>query len=46
VTVVELLEALRVFRRRYNEQWLIERHSYRTPAQVRLDLAAPIPAVA
>jgi transposase InsO family protein len=34
-TVAELVEALREFRRRYNEQWLIERHGYRTPAQVR-----------
>jgi transposase InsO family protein len=45
-TVVELIEALREFRRRYNEQWLIERHGYRPPAQVRRDLAAAIPAVA
>ncbi len=43
-TVVELVEALREFKRRYNEQWLIERHGYRSPAQVRRDLAAPIPA--
>jgi putative transposase len=35
-TVAELTEALREFRRRYNEQWLIERHDYRTPNQVRL----------
>ena len=34
-TVAELVEALREFRHRYNEQWLIERHGYRTPAQVR-----------
>jgi transposase InsO family protein len=45
-TVVELIEALREFQRRYNEQWLIERHGYRSPAQVRRDLTAPIPAVA
>ena len=37
-TVAELVEALREFRRRYNEQWLIERHGYRTPSQVRRDL--------
>ena len=30
-TVAELVEALREFKRRYNEQWLIERHGYRTP---------------
>ena len=34
-TVAELVEALREFRRRYNEQWLIERHGFRTPAQAR-----------
>jgi putative transposase len=36
-TVAELLEALREFKRRYNEQWLIERHGYRTPGQARTD---------
>jgi putative transposase len=45
-TVAELIEALREFQRRYNDQWLIERHGYRSPAQVRRDLTAPIPAVA
>jgi putative transposase len=33
--VAELVEDLREFRLRYNEQWLVERHGYRTPAQVR-----------
>ena len=37
LTVAELVEALREFRRRYNEQWLIERHGYRTPSQARSD---------
>jgi transposase InsO family protein len=36
-TVAELVAALRDFRRRYNEQWLIERHGFRTPAQARAD---------
>ena len=27
-------------------EWLIERHGYRSPAPVRRDLTAPIPAVA
>jgi transposase InsO family protein len=45
-TVVELIEALQEFQRRYNDQWLIERHGYRSPAQVRQDLTAPILAVA
>jgi hypothetical protein len=37
-TVLELVEALRKFKRRYNEQWLIERHGFRTPSQVRAEL--------
>ena len=44
-TVAELIEALRGFKRRYNDPWLIERQGYRSPAQVRRDLTAPIPAV-
>jgi hypothetical protein len=36
-TVAELTEALREFRRRYNRVWLIERHGFRTPSQVRGD---------
>jgi len=39
-TVAELVEALREFRRTYNERWLIERHGYRSPGRVRLDLLA------
>jgi transposase InsO family protein len=34
-SVAELVAALQEFKRRYHEQWLIERHGYRTPAQVR-----------
>jgi len=33
-------EALRKFRRLYDEQWLIERHGFRTPSQARTDLVA------
>ena len=36
-TVAELTEALREFRRRYNQEWLIERHGFRTPSQARGD---------
>ena len=36
-TVAELVEALREFKRAYNERWLIERHGHRTPSQVRRD---------
>jgi hypothetical protein len=42
----ELIEALQEFQRRYNDPWLIEQHGYRSPAQVRHNLTAPIPAVA
>ncbi len=38
--IAELVEALREFKRAYNEQWLVERHGFRTPRQARLDLAA------
>ena len=36
-TVEEMRLALMDFRRRYNGEWLIERHGYRTPAQVRAE---------
>ncbi len=36
-TVAELVEALREFKRTYNERWLIGRHGHRTPSQVRCD---------
>jgi hypothetical protein len=45
-TVAEPGEALRESRRRYNEQWLIGRHGYRTPAQVRRGYAGSASAVA
>jgi hypothetical protein len=38
--VAELSEALREFKRTYNERWLIERHGFRSPRQVRLDFMA------
>jgi putative transposase len=37
-TVGELAVALGAFKRQYNEHWLIGRHGYRTPSQVRHDL--------
>src|SRR5262249_43561806 len=40
-TVAELADALREFRRQYNDQWLVERHGFGTPNRARLDLAAP-----
>ena len=39
-TVAELAEALHEFQRTYNERWLIERHGFRSPRQVRLDSLA------
>ena len=36
-TIEELRAALVEFARRYNETWLVARHGYRTPAQVRAD---------
>ncbi len=45
-TVAELVEALREFKRIYNERWLIGRHGHRTPGQVRRDLISSEPAVA
>ena len=45
-TVAELIEALREFRRRYNEQWLMECHGFRTPSQVRPELTGGARAVA
>jgi len=36
-TVEELRAALVEFASRYNETWLVARHGYRTPAQVRAD---------
>ena len=38
-TIRELLEALYEFRRTYNEQWLMEKHGYKTPSQVRREFA-------
>jgi transposase InsO family protein len=39
-TVAELVEALRAFRRSYNEDWLIQRHGFRSPSQARSDFTA------
>jgi len=34
-TIEELRAELIAFAKRYNETWLVERHGYQTPAQVR-----------
>jgi putative transposase len=45
-TVEELRLALIAFRRTYNQTWIIERHGYKTPAQVRDDQIAAMPTAA
>ena len=37
-TTEELRLALLEFKRTYNEQWMLEKYHYRSPAQVRRDL--------
>jgi transposase InsO family protein len=39
-TVEELRLALLELKEKYNRQWLVEKHDYRTPAQVRADFSA------
>jgi len=39
-TVEDLRQALHDWLRLYNEQWLVERHGFRSPAQVRRDFLA------
>ena len=45
-TVEELRLALQAFRQTYNQSWIIERHGYRTPAQVRSDQLDRMPMAA
>jgi transposase InsO family protein len=42
----ELNAALQTWRRRYNEQWLVERHGHRSPAQTRREWYEPARAAA
>ncbi len=39
-TIAEMQAALQAFRERYNREWLVQRHGYRTPAAVRAEFAA------
>jgi len=41
-TVEELRLALIAFRQTYNQSWIIERHGYQTPAQVRANQIGPM----
>jgi putative transposase len=45
-TVEELRLALQRFRETYNHSWIIERHGYKTPAQVRADQLGQVPMAA
>ena len=45
-TVEELRLALQAFRRTYNRTWIIERHGYRTPDQVRVEQIGQLPIAA
>ena len=45
-TVEELRQALLEFKRTYNENWIIQRHGYRTPAQVRQEQSQALPRAA
>src|SRR5689334_17458935 len=45
-TVEELRLALVTFKRTYNQGWIIERHGYRTPAQVRANQIGQLPVAA
>jgi putative transposase len=40
-TVEELRQAVLAFKERYNHTWIVERHGYRTPAQVRAEQLSP-----
>jgi putative transposase len=41
-TLEELRLALLAFKQTYNQNWIIERHGYKTPAQVRADQIGPL----
>jgi transposase InsO family protein len=41
-TVEELRLALQAFKETYNQSWIIERHGYKTPAQVRAEQIGPM----
>jgi putative transposase len=45
-TVEELRLALIAFKQTYNQTWIIERHGYRTPAEVRADQIGRMPMAA
>jgi putative transposase len=40
-TIEELRQAVLAFKERYNRTWIVERHGYGTPAQVRAEQLRP-----
>ena len=42
-TLEELRLALLAFKQTYNQSWIIERHGYKTPAQVRAEQVGQLP---
>ena len=42
-TIEELRLALLAFKQTYNQSWIIERHGYKTPAQVRAEQIGQLP---
>jgi putative transposase len=45
-TVEELRQALLEFKRTYNENWLIQRHGYKNPVQLRQQQSQVLPLAA
>jgi putative transposase len=45
-TIEELRQALHAFQDTYNRTWIVERHGYRTPAEVRADQLGALAAAA
>jgi transposase InsO family protein len=45
-TIEELRQALHAFKDTYNHTWIVERHGYRTPAQLRADQLGALAAAA
>jgi hypothetical protein len=45
-TIEELRLALQAFKQLYNQSWIIERHGYKTPAQIRAEQNAATPMAA
>ena len=45
-TIEELRLALLAFRQTYNQSWIVERHGYKTPTQVRAEQITAMPMAA